>query len=179
MHAPPATMVNAVSSRFLVLLAMTLLLSGCAHYQSGTPTAVTESPDRLYLAPVVNRSYAPQIRGLVSQELHGQFSQSAGTRLVAQATGAWQLLVVLGDYQRDAVATRPEDTGRALSFDLQLAAYVTLISPDGSLVLDQELITADTTVYSTAGLVAAEHDSMPLLARVLAQRIRTTIETLW
>ncbi|MCD8483938.1 MAG: LPS assembly lipoprotein LptE [Verrucomicrobia bacterium] len=161
------------------LLLLPLLISGCAHYRAGTPDSAIPVGDRLYIAQVVNRSYAPQVRTLMSNELNNVFAQSALIRLVPDTNGAWVLSVVLEEFDREAVATRQDDTGRALSFDLNLTARITLVSPKGVTVLDGETVQADTTVYATQGLTAAEYDSMPLLTRALAQRIRNTVENLW
>jgi hypothetical protein len=161
-----------------VFLVLALLLSGCANYKVGTPGQ--ESTRTLYIEQVVNRSYAPQVRALLTEELHQVFLRDGAYHLTDNAATADLILdVTISDYSREGVASREDDTGRALSFDLYMFARLNLRDGKGNYLLEERVLEADATVYATSGLPTAEHGNMPVLVKELARRIRDTVDGTW
>lgn len=108
--------------RSLLWLCATLALSGCAAYQWETPP--TSIPQDIHLAPVVNRSTAPQIRALLTDELRETFLRMGGWSLRSEKDASAVIEVTVLDYTRRRAATSSADTERGLSFDTKLTAEV-------------------------------------------------------
>lgn len=167
-------------NRLLLSFVLTLCIlgSGCAQYRLGAPHQ--ENVRTLHIEQVINRSFAPQVRALMSEELRQVFLRDGGYIITDRAeTADLVLQVILEDFSREGVASREDDTGRALSFDLYLVARIALQERTGTMLLENRIIEADATVYATSGLPSAEHGNMPILVRELARRIRDTVDGTW
>lgn len=161
---------------YICLIAATVLLGGCAHYQLGDSSKLPYSS--ISIAPIVNSSYAPQIHTYLSEALATEILNSGKLALKAPSKAQTSLEVELTDYKKQIGATSHEDTGRARSLDLTLTAKVTLVDADGKTLYSQ-IVSATNSYYANNGSVTAEQQALPLLAHQLAAKIVKTVLGVW
>ncbi len=160
-----------------VLLAL-LMLGGCGHYQAGTGTELPFS--RIYVAPVVNRSHAPQAQPLLTQHLAERFQKVPGLKLVNTPDEAdAHLHVTLIDFSRALAVTESDDTVRALAYDVVLEADVTLKRRDGEPFFEDRLVRTRQQVFAVGSYRDAEFNAIEPLTRELSTRIRNTVISTW
>lgn len=165
---------TAVLSLLLLVLA-----SGCRHYSLGN---TAELPyQRLYVAPVVNRSLAPQAQSLVSGQLIEQLMRDPRLTIVSNPEQADAVLeVTLIDYTRNVGATSTDDTYLGRMFELHLVASCSLTNPrDGSVYFSDRIVSAEASSLSDGGFQSNEYQAMPSLARDLAARIVRQATAVW
>lgn len=159
--------------RLAGLLLLSLLGAACSHYQAGIPSS--NPSGSIFVAPVVNRSYAPQASALVAQDISESLLQS-GAVLAANADEASLLLeITLTDYLREARATDTEDTGRRLSFGQRLRALVRLSVRETGETLVERSLEARGVAYTEPSLVESEYQALPQLSEDLARQVRDLV----
>ncbi len=167
--------------KLLTLGVMLTACAGCASYQAGTPTALARN---IWIEPVKNQSYAPQVEVLLGERLRDAILSGPGVRLTLKDDAEALLEVTVLDYQRDGRAyglNVAEDNGRAepdrniaRAFDLTLVARVQLRNADtGEILLDQTLRSNSQSIPhpSISSAADAERLMMPVLARDMARQI--------
>lgn len=162
-----------------LLAAFLALLSGCSTYHWG---ASSPPPfQRLYVAPVVNRSEAPQIEPLMNSLLREALARDPRVRLVDDPAEADATLEVeLTDYRRFVAATQPGDTTRGESFRVELSARSTLSKNGAEPLYEGRSSQAESTLYLQGqDLVQAEYQNLPVLARDLAETIKNQALDAW
>ncbi|HWA27284.1 MAG TPA: LPS assembly lipoprotein LptE [Lacunisphaera sp.] len=166
------------SSALLGLLATILWLSGCAGYQLGTGS--TPKFATLYIAPVTSEALIPQAQALVTTELREAFIRDGRVRLVNSADEADAVLTVaLAAYNRAVAVSRPDDTGLARRFDVNLTARATLTDNRTKQPLfTQRALEARRGVFTDSGLVPSEYQALPLLAGLIAnEAVHAALDT--
>lgn len=156
----------------------TWLFSGCSHYQLGTGAA----PEfrTLYVAPVANKTMLPQAREIVSTRVREALARDGRVTLVNSATEAdATLTVTLVDFHREVAAVREGDTGLARKFDLTLGADCTLRRRDGGTLFENRRVNAQREVFTDAGQLQSEYQTIPLLADVLSGKIVHAALDVW
>jgi len=162
------------------------LVSGCAHYQLGTEAKL--SFHTLYLAPVENKAKLPQSVAVVSTQIREAFLHDGRVTVVDSPADADATLTVsLSKYERDVISSRPDDTGLARKFDLNLTAVCTLRdNRSGKALFDKRSITVEQPIFATAtpqqadsNQLQAEYQALPLLATSLAQKVAHTTLDVW
>lgn len=113
--------------RTFALLPLLALLSACAGYEMGAPESGLS--EQIHLAPVTNRTNAPQVRAPFTDALRETFLRTAGWDLRDANQADVQLEVTLTEFIRRRAATSPTDTERGLSVDLILRAEVRVLDP--------------------------------------------------
>jgi hypothetical protein len=109
----------------LGVLGLGLLAAGCENYQWGTPGHLSFST--LYVAPVRNKTMAPQLNAVTSNILREAFLGDGRVQLVNSPDGADATLeVTITRYVRDVAAVREQDTGLASKFSITVATQCTL-----------------------------------------------------
>lgn len=160
-------------------LTVLLIFSGCQNYRLG---AGGELPfKRIYVAPVINRSLAPQAQAQVSDQIIRQLMRDNRLTVVSDPTAAdAELTVTLIDYRRNVAATSERDTFIGQSFELELLATVTLTNTrDGLDYFADRPVVAEVNAMAEGGFQANEYQAMPALARDLATRIVTQVTATW
>lgn len=154
-----------------LLAGLTAALSGCAHYQLGTGT--TPSFRTLYVAPVANRTLAPQAQAILSTRVRDAFLRDARVLPVNAAPGAdAEITLVITEYRREIAAARENDTGLARKFNLTLTVTGTLRDQrSGRVLWEDRPISAMREVFTDSGQLQSEYEVMPLLAEALALRV--------
>lgn len=153
----------------LALLALSL--AGCAAYQLGRPEPTL--PASVHLAPVINRSEAPQVRALLTDALRETFLRAGGWHLQTAENARVHIQVTLLNFERDFAATSSRDTGRAVSFENRLVAEVTAVDAGtGEPLMEPIRVQAEGMALADPSLVDSESQALPALAGQLAQRIQ-------
>jgi len=179
----------SVVMRSLLPLCTLLLLglvSGCAHYQLGTEGKLAFHT--LYIAPVENKAKLPQAVAVVTNQLREAFIHDGRVTVVdSPAEADATLTVTLATYSRGVTTARPDDTGLARKFNLDLVASCTLIDNRSNTALfEGRLVDAQQQIFSTATpsdadsvQLQAEYQALPLLATGLAQNVAHTTLDVW
>lgn len=166
-----------------------LLFGGCASYKAGGPAPVVRD---VWIAPVINESFAPQVASIVTERLRDDFLTGTGVRLSTKDGASAILEVTLLDYARIARArglpvatedgTVEEDTGMSQAFDLVLTARVVVTdSTSGAVLLQREVSASSQSISHPYINSAAEQERLllPVLARDLARRIHDLVASSW
>lgn len=171
---------NAAALRLLLALSCLLAIAGgCTHYQlAGKSTLPFQT---LYIKPVANQSFAPQAQAIVTQELVDAFLLDGTVRLVDNEADAEAVLTItLVQYDRQLSATQRADTGVGRSFNLNLQADASLYnSASGQPYIAGRTFFADQIAFTDGGTVQAEYQTMPLIARELARKIKDAVINQW
>jgi hypothetical protein len=179
----------SVVMRWLTPLATVICLgfsAGCAHYQLGTEGKL--SFHTLYITPVENKAKLPQSVAVVSTQIREAFIHDGRVTVVDSPADADATLTVsLSKYGRDVTSARPDDTGLARKFDLNLTAVCTLrdnrtgktLFEKREIAVDQEIFTTATPQQKDSNQLQAEYQALPLLAASLAQKVAHTTLDVW
>ncbi|HZZ56317.1 MAG TPA: LPS assembly lipoprotein LptE [Opitutaceae bacterium] len=170
------------------ILAIGLLLAGCAHYQLGTTGQLAFST--LFVAPVVNKTLQPQLIAPMSVILRDAFNHDGRVTLVdsPQAADA-TLQVVITGYRRDVAAVREQDTGLASKFTVYMTAKCTLIDnrsqralfADRLIVVSRDVFTDRGDPHSSlvSNQLQAEYNLIPQLGEDLAKQVTHAVLDVW
>lgn len=170
---------------FLALAGL-LLASACSHYRLGTSGRLGFRT--LYVQPVANSTKLPQAVAVISTELRQILLQDGRIELVGSPEEADATLsVTLIDFGRDVTSVRPDDTGLARKFDLQLVANCTLVdNRRGVALFENRPVTARQQIFTTStpeqldsNQLQAEYQAVPLIARTLADKIAHAALDVW
>ena len=172
---------------FILVVIFGILSVSCKSYHLGSPAEVHFKS--IYLPPVTNHSYAPQAQAIVSAMLRENFIRDARVKVVAKQENADAVLLVdLTDYERDSTARNPQDTTIADSFDVQLAADVSLLDrKTGTHFFANRPIEVTTNAYTrdpynndpAIAYQLSERQAMEQLARELARKVTNMVLSPW
>lgn len=164
-----------------------LFMAGCQSYQLGDPAQLDF--ESIYIKPVTNNSFAPQVQALLSSQIRELFIRESRISMVNdQQEADVTLFVNLINYDRDTAARQSNDTVLARSFDLNLYAEVSLFDHNsGSYLFENRVLAQTYSVYAdnpyeqdqAPSLVQAEYQAMPNLARKLARNIADEVLSPW
>lgn len=157
---------------------MLLLLSACSHYYLGRSHEIGFTT--LAILPIENDSLAPQIQGILSDQLMHTLISDGTVKIVRSEDAEATLQVTIIEFNQSLNATQEQDTGLARSYNLQLAAECTLINKKkNEVLLNNTLISSTLNLQVDTHFVDAQYQAMPALARDLAQKIRDRILNNW
>lgn len=173
----------AHARRFLAVLPCVVpffilpFLPACANYTLGTRAKPPFAS--ISVSAIVNDTYAPQTQALLHQQLNDALAQELG--LTLRATGADATLHVrLERYEHSIAATRTTDTVLGSAFTLRLTARCTLVNNrTGEVLFKDREIVATADAHDTGGFSAVEYQTLPVLTRELARKIRNTVTGVW
>ena len=169
---------------FAAAAAFLFLGIGCAHYQLGTAGKL--SFHSLYIAPVENKARLPQAVAIFSTQLREAFLRDGRVTVVDSPNQADAVLTVsLDTYDRQVTSSRPDDTGLARKFNLELSALCTL-TENGKTLFEKRPVSVDQQIFTTANpqqidsnQSQAEYQAMPQLALKLAEKTVHTALDVW
>lgn len=169
---------SAVVTLLGAVATLLLVAGGCADYQLGAGTRLPF--ESIYVAPVVNRSLAPQAQAVLTDQVVDRLRRDARVH-VTDAVGAQaQLTITLVDYRRSMGASQAGDTQLARSFEEELIAEITLTDKrTGTTYIDKQRVSARQQVYSGSSLSQAEYNAMPELTGKLALAITNAVQGAW
>lgn len=154
-----------------------LLLSGCAHYQLGTGN--NPGYRTIALAPIDNRSFAPQIHAVLTDAVFQQFARGGGVKVEKESDQPEVVLhITVTDFNKYMGASSSTDSGRARSLAMTLKATARLTDTTGKELYVQEF-SASQEFYADSGLSRAESQGLPQLADLLAQKIYRAVVSKW
>ena len=164
--------------RLLSAVFCVLALSGCAGYQLGTGTAPKFGT--LFVAPVASEALIPQARVELTTHVREAFIRDGRVKLVSSAEAADAVLAItVAGYNRTVTVSRPDDTGLARRFDLNLQARATLLNNRGQEPwFTDRVFEIKRGVMTDDGLVPAEYQILPVLAESLAtEAVHAVLDT--
>lgn len=183
---------NVLQERILALLTLftVALISGCNSYQFGNPV---ELPfESIYIKPATNDSFAPQVQALLSAQIRDAFIRDGRTKLVTNRESADAVLLInVTEYNRRAAANQRVDTALASSFNLSLAANISLFNQnEGGYYFQERKIRKSSRAYvenpyaargtgKAQNFLQSEYQAMPRLTRDLARRIADEVLNPW
>jgi hypothetical protein len=173
-----------------LILVAALLGQGCAHYKMGAGPAPSFAT--LYIAPAKNKTPIAQSRELVSTLVREAFIRDGRLELVdgkgdADAT----LEVTLVKYRRLNAANREDDNGLAREFTLHLTATCSLQDNRTSkMIFENRTIEVQREAFLDNGLglvpfgtsndqLQSEYNTLPLLAELLADKVKHAVLDVW
>lgn len=162
-----------------LLVCLTALLAGCAHYRLGT--GATLAFKTLYVAPVANEAALPQAAALVTARVREAFLRDGRLTLAAGPEAADAVLTLrLDQLEREVATVRPDDTGLARKVDLDLVATATLRDRrTGTVLFENRPLVARRQVFTDSGQIQAEYQTLPLLADALAAEAVRAVVDIW
>jgi len=155
-------------------------LVSCSHYRMGAAGPLPF--DKLYVSVVKNQSYAAQVQAPVTEMLRQSLLQEGNLKLTEQADADVTLDVVLVDYTRATAATQQGNSLNAQSYTLVLSAKCTLVdNRSGKVYFKDRRVDASQVAYVQGGdsFSESEYQTIPKLARDLAQEIKNEVISTW
>lgn len=141
---------------------------------SGSPRTIHS----IALKPVLNDTHVPQFEPLLDGQIREKLLEG-GMRIVPESAADAILQVRVTSYDRDLSSVRSDDSGLALSYGLRMKAEVTLTMADGELLLDRVVVEIHREAFVESGAQVAEYQTLPVIARDLAERIRRRVMDTW
>ena len=161
-------------------LGLCLLVAGCANYKLGSTGPLPFHS--LYVATVKNNGYAPQAQAPVTEMLRQSLLQEGNLELKNQGDADATLEVTLTDYHRTPSAMSSNNTLNVQAYNITLSANCTLVdNRNGTVYFKNLLVNASIETYINGAndLNEPEYQSMPLIARELARKIKDVVVSTW
>ncbi len=162
----------------ILALAMLLQLSGCGSYSLGTGGKLPFQT--IYVQPVRNNSFAPQISAPLTDYIVDRLQQHPGLKVVEDPSADVTLKTTVVDYRRTVGSTQASDTALAQSYILILGCSITLEdNRTGEEIMPARLVTAKQQAFVNGGFLTAEYQAIPVLARDMAKNISNEVVSVW
>ncbi|KAF0092864.1 MAG: hypothetical protein E1N59_3382 [Puniceicoccaceae bacterium 5H] len=168
-------------SSLACLVGLSLLASGCQNYQWGTtPEGQRDAETFVYVAPVVNESDLPLAAPTLTLRLEERLINRPSRHLADEADWAdYALEVHLVRGRPEARASLPEDTGRDLTFELEVTADVIWRDPETHIIVNRTQVDASSLIVSRQNLPDATYQVLPDALDELARAILDTAPLAW
>ena len=163
----------------LIGIIASLLLSGCASYQLGEPTQL---PYRvLSVASPKNLSSLPNLEGALASALRQSILQAAPLELSQSTNHDAILELTILEAKRDIAAVTAEDVGRGRKFEFKIDFELSLRKTGAAeeYFIRSRIFTIKRDIFTESGLVDAEHQAGPEIAREAAVKTIEIITDLW
>jgi hypothetical protein len=126
----------------------------------------------VYVAPVKNHAYAPQIQGLLTRQLREEIGRSGYLKLEDKDRADAHLEVTVETYGRSIGAVFETDPDTAKSLSLSLSAKCCLVRVgDGKLYLKDQAVSCSRSIQANDFAQTIEYQKMPELTREMAKKI--------
>ena len=157
-----------------VLLATTLLISGCA-YRVGPTNGVQAGTQSIEIHPFANDTQEPRIIDPVVTALRRTIQRDGTFTLL---TGGGADVLVTGrivKYSRVELSVQPTDVVTVKDYRLEMTARVSArVRSTGRTLLDRE-VSGHTTIRVGSDLTTSERQAIPLVAENLAFNITSLL----
>ncbi len=173
-----------------LLLGVSLLVSGCAHYKMGAGSEPTF--ETLYIEPAKNTTSLAQSQAVVSTLVRQAFIRDGRVTVVDNNVDAdASLEVTLVNYTRFDAANREDDNGLARKFTLHLRASCRLRdNRTGRMLFDGRIVEVQREAFADNGLgsvpfgtsndqLQSEYNTLPLLADALSDKVTHAVLDVW
>lgn len=156
-----------------------LLFSGCASYQLGTPAELPYQS--LSISAPRNLSSLPQIEGPLNAALRKEIQRTGSIKLATQAGADAILEVTVLEIRREIAAVTSADVGRGRKFELVADVEINLrkAGESGQYFLEGRELTIKQDIFTDSGLVDAEYQAIPAISEQIARRVAELIVDLW
>lgn len=155
---------------------LALLFSGCASYQMGETVKLPYKA--IAVTPPLNTSNLPQLEGPLNAALRQEILQSGALELARQGNQDATLSITVLEARREIAAVTADDVGRGRKFELVIDFELAL-QGNGDAYIPSRIYTIKQDIFTESGLVDAEHQATPIIARLAAQRAIEIITDLW
>lgn len=153
------------------VLAVLLLLTGCAGYQLGPTGGRTAGNQSLEIAPFVNETKEARLLDPLTTALRRRTQEDGTFHLATRGDGDLRLSGAIVQYQRRELSFQPGDVVTVQDYQLVMTVHAKVLDrATGREVLDRN-VTGRTTIRVADDLSSAERQAMPLLADDLARNL--------
>jgi PBP1b-binding outer membrane lipoprotein LpoB len=150
---------------------------GCANYKLGKYSKTPFSS--ITVQPIENETFAAQAQSILNQQLNDSLAQESGLR-VAATGGQATLRVRITSYTHTVSATRSDDTVLGSSYTLRMTALCTLTDNNtGEVYFKDREIRASADAHVTGNYSSTEYQTMPIITRELARKIKDSVVSTW
>jgi hypothetical protein len=155
----------------LPVLALALLLAGCAGYKLGPTSGQTAGARSVEIWPFINNSPEPGLADEVTAQVRKLVQRDGTLRLATHRDSDWIVTGVITDYQRRELSLAREDVRTVRDYQISISAKVTVKErATGALVMERT-VNGGTLIRVGADLTSSERQATPLLAGDLAQQV--------
>jgi hypothetical protein len=172
---------GALASRFALVMAGMVALSGCAGYRVGdTAGRDLQGVRSVYVPTVRNSSLEPDIQMTVTNAIIRRFGND-GTLSVAQNINAdSELDVTITNVQQTAIRTSTSDILVAAQYQLTIQATATYVNRRlGRKIFENSPVIGTTTFFVQSNIQEGIRQALPLAAQDLANNVVKTITEGW
>lgn len=166
--------------RFCFILPLVLALQACSNYRWGSPGLDSLPFQKLYVKPVLNRTFIPQAQTLLSQQIIRNLQQSGICITQCEEDADAVLVVVLANYIQTTTTTERFDTTLASSFTVSVEARCTLVnSATCQNWFTDRCVNASINAEANDSVQQVLYQDMPVLTAKLADQIRNLVIGTW
>lgn len=158
---------------------LSLILGGCASYQTGSPDALPYSS--VSVSPPRNLSSLPQMEGPLNAAVRQAILQSGSLTLANESNADAILEITVIDVRREIAAVTSSDVGRGRKFELVANVDFSLKKPGdaGLFFIEKQPFSIKRDIYSDSGLVDSEYQAVPEISRQIAERLAELLVDRW
>ena len=161
----------SVLPRILAVLALTVLLAGCAGYQVGPTNGTAAGSRSVEVALFANHTLEPRLSEPIAQALRQRLQQDGTFHLDTQGNAD---VVVTGDiisFVRNPLSFQRTDIITTRDYDELVTVHVKAVERgSGKVILERDVV-GRSTVESNADLGSAERQAAPLVAESIARQV--------
>jgi hypothetical protein len=159
----------------LCILALALLLSGCAGYQLGPTNGLVSGSKSIQVTPFTSRPFEPRLSDAVTSQLRKSIQKDGTYHLNTSGEPDIVVTGTIENYDRQQLSFQPTDILTPRDYRIILTARVTARERStGKTILDRN-VTGKTTVRIGSDLTSAERQALPLAAEDLARSITSLL----
>lgn len=156
--------------------------SACSHYRAGVDLrSEALGQPRVFVELPGNQTFLPEIQVAVLNAVRERLAASGAVSLAANNTQAdWIIALELSAYDRERLASRPDDVGIAALYRGDLSVVLNLISNvDGRVLIADQTLRASVDVDATRGVSLAESQQVTVFADSIAVQVRDLVLGSW
>jgi hypothetical protein len=165
-------------SKLILVLFPCLLLCACAHYRSGNGS---ELPFRtIYVAPVGNDSFAPQMQTILSAQVRQKFLQHPHIKLANNSDSDATLTITIVHFGQSVATTMSNDSIRAKSFAINAKASCSLFdNKKGVYLFENYIVEVNMDSRTEGDYQRNKSQTIPQLSLKLAEKISDAVCNPW
>ncbi|MFN3408387.1 MAG: LPS assembly lipoprotein LptE [Limisphaerales bacterium] len=159
----------------VLLLALTLALTGCAGYRLGPTDGASSGARSVRVSPFINQTVEAGMADEVTVALRAAIQRDGTLRLVTRGAADLEVTGVLKDYRRRELSLSRADARTVQDYQVALTARVVVReTATGTVRLDRE-VSAGALVRVGEDFVSSERQIVPRLAGELARQITSLL----
>jgi hypothetical protein len=153
-------------------VACVLVVSGCAGYELGSPSAEhLKEIKTIFIEPPQNITAEPSLGVALGHALSRRFDQNGRLKTARRNQADASIQVVLRNVSRDPLRSSRENIHRTMQYQSTLQAEITVINRKGEAVLPSRSFEGKTKYFTQADLQESERQGWEVAIEELADRI--------